>query len=120
MEKAKKKKKPIKNHFGIPHDDYWKERELWERIKKEYFELKNSPLFGKCNIVTILSNKFNVKRPTLVGWQKMGDYGAWMDSRRCSQLLQRIFSDETEESVSDYITDNYIKPGYYFPDNLKM
>ena len=118
MEKAKKKK-PIKNHFGIPHVNYRKERELCERIKKEYFELKNSPLISICNILTILSNKFNVKRPTLVGWQKKWEITEpeWIpgDVHNYSKA-KRIFSDETEEGVSDYITDNYIKPGYYFPD----
>lgn len=118
MEKAKKKK-PVKNHFGIPHINYKKERELCEQIKNRYFELKNDPLVSKCNILTILHEQYRVSRSTLVGWQKKWEITEpdWMpgDVHNYSNA-KRIFPDSVEEGVSDYITENYIKQGYYFSD----
>lgn len=111
--------KKRKKKFGLPHIDYRRERDLCERIKARYFELKNDPLIGNCHILTMLAEEFNAKRPTLIGWQKKweGLEPDWMpgDVHNYSKE-KRIFSDEVEEGVSDYIKENYINTSSYFPD----
>ena len=67
----------------------------------------------------MLHQEFNINRSTLIGWQKKWDITEpdWMpgDVHNYSKA-KRIFSDSVENGISDYIIENYISTGSYFPD----
>ena len=119
MKKADTKKKQKKIKFPKPHIKYKENQALCEELKQKYFDLLKDPLIFNWNILTKLSIEYNVPRPTLVGWTNRWKTDPdWMPGNFSRySMVKRIFDDDTEKAVSLFIEENYINPGYYFPDS---
>lgn len=119
MEKAPPRRKQKKTKFSKPHIKYKENQELCEELRAKYFEYLNNPQIDDCRILTMLFKEYKVPRPTLVGWAKRWEVDPnWLPGNFDRYaMVKRIFDDATERAVSEYIEDNYITPGYYFPDS---
>ncbi len=115
MKPAKKKKK---NYFTKPYIKYKEQPELVKEVKSKYKEMLMDPMISDFNILSILSETYRIPRPTLVSWKKRWAKDPdWLPgSYLLLRQMKRIFPDEVENSISNFIIDNYIKPGNYLPD----
>lgn len=117
MEKYKAKKVK-KREFVRPKINYKSQQELVKEVKQKYYEMLQDPMISNCNILTMLSNKYKLPRPTLVTWSKRWEIESdWLPGTfdKLSKS-KRMFTDEVENEIADFIKDNYVKPGNYFPD----
>ena len=116
MKLAKTKKK--KNYFTKPYIKYKKQPELVKEVKEKYKEMLLDPMISDFNILTILSETYKIPRSTLSSWKRRWIHDPdWLPgSYVLLREAKRIFPDEIENEVADFIIDNYIKPGNYLPD----
>lgn len=104
--------------FGVPHRKYGSSCKLCRRIKKYYIKLLNDPMTPNRNIVSKLSKKYNIPRTTVWRWVKRWEKDDNYDPSDMSVhgTFNRIFTDEQERNLTEYIVEVYIKTGRYFPD----
>lgn len=113
MKKAKPKKK---KKFGIPQRKYCQEKELCREIRSTYFSMRDNEWFDDRKINSALHDTYGVPISTLYRWTRRWDIDPHYDPSDSSVhgIFHRIFNDEQEQSVVDYIDSNYMSPGNYF------
>ncbi|KAK8887271.1 hypothetical protein M9Y10_038309, partial [Tritrichomonas musculus] len=80
--------------FVSKFNQYWKQPDLCHDIKDTYFKLAKYQYFDKWHIISKISNDYKIKPTSL-----------------------RIFNDEQEKNIAEYIEDNYIEPHNYFSNS---
>lgn len=107
-----------KNKFGSPHRKYGSEPKLCKRIRRRYNQLLNDPFTIKKTILSKLSREFGIPRTTIWRWSKRWNRDMNYDpsDMKVHGTFNRIFTDEQENSIVEYIDEVYIKLGKYFPD----
>lgn len=104
--------------FVQPYIKYHKQPDLCQSVKNEYFKLKKDEWFNNRKIVSHLVTKYDVKEGALRKWIKNWDKSITWDPYDTKNKGQchRIFTDEQEMNLVNYIEDNYISQGNYFSD----
>lgn len=96
--------------IGNPHRDYKKHRAVVDRVYDEFEKSITKP-----NMVTI-SDKTGVPETTLRAWYRRWkqdeDWRPYAPRSRAQHF--RIFSDQEEEALTNYIVENYFRPGFLF------
>lgn len=102
-------KKAQSTRNGKPHIDYYRKKQLCEDVFAEFNTFQRGG-FSK------LSYKYDVPKSTIRGW-----YDHWKEdpnwrpyNGKVHGLHHRIFTDEEEKGLRDFIEENYIKPGHLF------
>lgn len=110
------KKKPSKSHFGQPQNKYSKEPGLCEKIKSQYFSLKQDEWVDNKKIHNMLNEEFGVPLSTLYRWTNKWEINPKWSPADTSVHgnFHRIFNDDEEKNMVEYIDSNYINPGNYF------
>lgn len=113
-----RKTRQARKTFPNPRTHYWKYPILCDKVKKAYFDSKEDPNIKQCHVLTNISSKFNVKRKTLENWKSKWDVNPdWVPyDTSVKGDFHRIFTDEQEQTISEYIEFNYVEPGLYFSD----
>ena len=107
-----------KKKFHSPHRKYHLYPKRVNRAKSRYFRLLNDESMNKRKIFTIIKNEFGIPRSTMVRWRRKRKLDPFYDPCDTSVhgTFHRIFTDEQEENIVQYIDLNYIKMGKYFSD----
>lgn len=107
-----------KKTFGRPHRKYHLYPMRIGELKKRFFQLKNDPWVDDRRINTMLATEFTMPRITVSRYTKKWSSNPKYDPTDTSVHGQfhRIFTNDQEASIVDYINQNYIKPGNYFSD----
>ena len=106
-----KRKDLIRN--GHPHINYYRKKDLCERVFVHFSDFHRGD-FAK------LSDKYDIPKSTLRGW-----YHHWEKDPnwrpydgKVHGLHHRIFTDEEEKGISDFIQENYIKQCHLFQNQM--
>lgn len=105
--------------FVRRYNKYWKQPELCKKVKETYFQLSNDPWFNKRHIISKISKDHKVTPTALRYWVKKWQTNiAWdpFDTKN-KGTCHRIFNDDQEKNIADYIEDNYIEPHNYFSNS---
>ncbi len=104
--------------FIKPYIKYHDQPDVCQSVKNEYFKLKKDKWFNPRKIVSHLMNKYTVKEGALRKWTKKWEKSIDWDpfDTKNRGKCHRIFTDDQEKSMVNYIEDNYINPGNYFSD----
>lgn len=97
----------IKYHLNIP---------ACKAAKEEFFRLKDHPSFDQRKIVSKIATDYNIKAPTLRHWIQMWrDDPLWVPYNTLNHgKCHRIFQDDQEQNIADYIRKNYLQTNKYF------
>lgn len=108
-----------RSHFGVPHRKYYNKPKLCKKVKDDYFQMINDPYFDKRKIKSTLNEKYKIPKTTLSYWiQKWKINQNWDPTNmRVHGTFNRIFTDEQEANIVEYINTNYIQQGKYFSDS---
>ena len=89
--------------------------DVCQSVKNEYFRLKKDPWFNDQKIVSHLITKYDIKEKALRNWIKNWEKNITWDpyDTKNKGLYHRIFTDEQEMNMANYIEDNYINQGNY-------
>ena len=105
--------------FVSKFNQYWKQPDLCHDIKDTYFKLAKYQYFDKRHIISKISNDYKIKPTSLRYWVKQ-----WQTKRdwdptdtKNKGKHHRIFNDEQEKNIAEYIEDNYIEPHNYFSNS---
>lgn len=112
------KTKKTKSRFPHPYIKYWKDPDLCMTVKQKYLEHKNS-LNEDCHFVSRIAALHGINRKTLRGWMKKWDEDkSWNPFYTKNHgSFHRIFNDQQEDNIMEYIDANYISEGNYFSDS---
>ena len=107
-----------KKKFGCPHRKYCSEPKLCKRIRRRYFQLLNDPYTIRQTILSKLSKEFGIPRTTIWRWSKRWNRDMNYDpsDKKVHGAFHRIFTDEQENNIIEYIDEVYIKLGKFFSD----
>ena len=105
-----------KKKFTIPYIKYHLQPDLCQTVQTKYFMLKNDPCFNPRKIISKITKDHKVKSTTLRHWVKKWEEDISWDpyDTKNRGKCHRIFNDEQENNMMDYIEDNYIEPKGYF------
>ena len=94
-----------------PYRDY-REKKVRDVIPDILDRLRNAK-FGD---ISVLSEETGIPNSTLGRWYKNLQRMDFDPLQKQSGKHQRIFTDSEENSIAQFIKDNYITPSYYFTD----
>lgn len=101
--------------FHKPHRDYSRKKKLTLKVLGILNNTQNS---GREESLTELSKQTGIPRTTLHYWKlrlELDPYWTPYDKKNHG-AHHRIFTDEEEEALADFIRFNYIDQGYHFSD----
>ena len=105
----------MNDSFGKPHIDFSRKPELCDEIirkLKENFENRG------CHFIKILSNQTNIPGRTLYNWEKQIKANPdWKPYENHYLNCNRLFTDDEENGMADYIRTNYTHVGHLFQDH---
>lgn len=105
--------------FVKPNIKYHKQPDLCQKVKEKYLKLKKDPFFNQRKIFSQISSEHGVKQTTLRYWAKQWETDvSWSPMNTENHgTFHRVFTDEQEKSMVEYIEDNYIEPHNYFSNS---
>lgn len=105
--------------FVSKFNQYWKQPDLCHDIKDTYFKLAKYQYFDKRHIISKISNDYKIKPTSLRYWEKQWQTKIEWDPTDTKNKVKhhRIFNDEQEKNIAEYIEDNYIEPHNYFSNS---
>lgn len=97
---------------------YYLYKDLCEEVQKELMDSDGDDSTSSCHKLTTIANKYNMKRKTLYNWKcKWKLNPAWKPyDTSVHGTFHRIFDDDQEVLLSEFIQSNYIDNDLYFSD----
>ena len=107
-----------KNRFGTPHRKYHQFPKLINEIKQSFFDMYNDEWMDKKQICSTLQARYGATKTTLYRWINKWKMDPSYDPTNTSVHgnFHRIFTDEQEGNIIQYIKTNFIQKGNYFSD----
>lgn len=104
--------------FHKPHRNYSRKKKLTMAVLDQLIDIINSPDMFEVESLTKLSIRSGVPRTTLQYWKnKLRHNPDWTPIDPTNHgAHHRIFTNEEEKALADYIRINYIEQGYHFSD----
>lgn len=105
--------------FSNRYRNYKEDKKLCDEVCLKIIQYVNTPKEQRdCHFFSKLDHEHNIPRSTLGGWaNKLKVNPNWRPYTTFQYgLCHRIFTDEEENSLHEYIIENIIKPHHYFSD----
>lgn len=109
-----------KYKFGNPHIIYHESPKKVAQVKKKYFEIIEDNWTDNKKIIGIIHKNYGVKESNIRRWAKRWTVDPDYDPCDVSVhgSFHRIFSNDQENSIVDFIDRNFISVGRHFSDFL--